>query len=292
MGTPILVTEQGRRALLLLRPGVAWSEPEAVLWSWSYDDTTVDGTGIWDHCDDARPRRLPDGRRVVLTCASGGLLAIIAFPGGGRPLWQVDAGRDANPHGVELLPGGVLAATASHGGWVRVYATTGGAVGPADEQRLEGGHELWFDHDHSALWAVGDELLVRYRLVGRGEASTLRVEGEYDLPTPGGHDLGPVAGTSGRLWVTTVHGVYQFDPATGRFVHDFPRARELYARNIKSIRTDVGSGDVLQTTPQDDNPLDWATATVDVWPVEGPPRTLTLPRGQIYRARYAPLLAR
>src|SRR5690606_9154339 len=72
--------------------------------------------------DDVRLRLnpTPGGQRLI-ACDSNGLAVIASYPTGQR-LWSRRVG--GNPHAVELLPDGNIAVASSHGGWVRVYASS------------------------------------------------------------------------------------------------------------------------------------------------------------------------
>ncbi|NUP82006.1 MAG: MurR/RpiR family transcriptional regulator [Nonomuraea sp.] len=288
--TPVAVTDQASRHILVLDPDRDWAEESAVLWRWQPDaDSGVeDPQGSWRLPTDARLRHdASTGRQYVLVSDSCGLLAAVPYPQGGAVAWSVNAGAAANPHGVERLPDGNVAAAASTGGWVRVYTASQGprSHGYA-EDLLPGAHEVLWRDDMRALWAVGDDLLVRYDVGGTSASPTLRRRASYDLPSAGGHDLQPVAGDPRRLWVTTVDGVYQFDVVDGAFVAGPPQGTALDRPNVKSVGTDSRSGVVLQTTPKPGNESDWCTDEVDFYAGGSPEGSRRLPGAQIYRARW------
>ncbi|BCJ36401.1 hypothetical protein Athai_39040 [Actinocatenispora thailandica] len=281
--TPVVVTEQASGRILVLDPEADWAADSAVRWSWRPDADAAAGSWRWP--TDARLRRDASGQRYLLVADSYGLLAKVRYPQGGAPLWSVHAGAAANPHGVELLPAGNVAAAASTGGWVRVYTTRPGSDDHV-EDLLPGAHEVLWHPGAGGLWALGDDLLVRYEVSGSADAPALRRRDGYELPTEGGHDLQPVADDPRRMWVTTIHGVYQFDALAGEFVPGAPRGPVLDRTDVKSIGTDRRSGAVLQTTPKPDDECDWCTDQVDLF-VGGERRvSKTLPGARIYRARW------
>lgn len=288
--TPVVVTDQASRRILVLDHDRDWSEEAAVLWWWRPDaDSGVeDPEGSWRLPTDARLRRdASTEQQYVLVSDSFGLLAAVRYPQGGAVAWSVNAGAAANPHGIERLPDGNIAAAASTGGWVRLYTASQGPRSDGHvEDRLPGAHEVLWRDDMRALWAVGDDLLVEYDVGGSPASPTLRRRACYDLPTEGGHDLQPVAGDPQRLWVTTVHGVYQFDTVAGEFVAGPPRGTALDRPNVKSVGTDRRSGAVLQTTPKLGNECEWCTDQVDFFAGDSRQGSRTLPGAQIYRARW------
>lgn len=289
--TPIAVTEQATGHIVVLDSDADWASPAAVRWSWApgEDAGLCDPQASWTCPDDVRLRRDPrSGRLVVLVCASGGLLAQVRYPEGGVPAWAVEVGSAPNPHGIELLPDGNIAAAASHGEWVRIYtaACAGSAAYEFVQAPLADAHQVLWDAGSEVLWGLGGTRLVKYRVGGSTCAPTLTRLTAATLPTRGGHDLQPDPHDPDRLWVTTVYGVHQFVKSTGRFVTDYRRRRELYAMNIKSIGTDPATGTVLQTTPAASDPYGWRTDRVDLFADTDPIVCKVLPDAGIYRARW------
>jgi hypothetical protein len=285
---PIVVTEQATGRILVLDPRPAWSSPAAVQWSWRPPPSPhrAGSAGSWGLPDDVRLRVDPvTGQRSVLVCDSYGLVAVVPYPAGGAPAWSVEVGRAANPHGIERLPDGNVAAAASTGGWVRLYrASKGPECTEYVEDLLPGAHQVLYRG--GALWAVGDHLLVRYEIGGKRGASTLRRRDAYPLPTFGGHDLQPVPHQAGTLWVTTESAVYQFDMATGRFHRDYVRGPELDRSDVKSVGTSHRTGTVLQTRADPNNGHGWSTDRVDLYIGANDRVSKTLPGASIYRARW------
>jgi len=298
-GTLIAVTAQAMARILVLDPEDDWADPAAVRWSWTPDPAAEFSGGetpggaaepqpAWHCLDDVRLRRdAHTGQAYVLACASGGLLAQVRYPQGGMPVWAAELGHAPNPHGIELLPDGNIAAAASHGNWVRVYVTDGRAMSPTFVQApLAGAHQVLWDEKLQVLWALGGGRLVKYHVGGSRRQPSLHRLAAFRLPTRGGHDLQPDPLHPDRLWVTTVYGVHQFVKSAGRFTAEYPRRRRLYAMHIKSIGTDPVSGTVLQTTPARDDPTGWRTDRVDLFPLAGKQIRKVLPGSGIYRARW------
>lgn len=288
--TPIIVTEQASHRILVLDPNGDWSSERAVLWSWKPgpESGIRDHIGSWGLPNDARLRKdSSTGQQFVMVSDSNGLLAAVRFPQGGQLAWSADVGHAANPHGIERLPNGNVAAAASTGGWVRVYAASQGRRSDVyAEERLPGAHEVLWSIELRMLWAVGDDLLVKYDVGGTSAAPTLLRLASFALPTSGGHDLQPVSGEPGALWVTTVSGVYRFDVTAEEFTVVYPRQPELDRADVKSVGTDGRSGAILQTTPKAGNPCSWCTDEVLVFVGTRGRMAKTLPGAEIYRARW------
>ena len=288
--TPIVLTEQSAPEIVVMDPRADWSTDEARLWSWSPDaESDLNAPPeAWYHPDDARLRTDErTGEQYVMVSDSFGLLAQVPYPEGGRVAWSVNGTHDASPHGIELLPDGNVAAAASGGDWLRIYTASQGRDSEEfAEAELVGAHQvLWSDEDE-LLWAVGDDELATFEIGGTAAEPTIERTATYDLPTSGGHDLQPVSGDADRLWVTTVYSVFQFVKSEEKWDLRYPRYRELYTVNVKSIATDAASGTVLETVVQPENECSYCTDHVDLFLGTDGRETLTLPDSQIYRARW------
>ncbi|UCM90774.1 DUF6528 family protein [Streptomyces marincola] len=296
---PVLVTEQAGRRLLLLDPRVSvWdpaAEPSVVRWAFSplgdarYRDLVPETS--WVYPDEAKVRRYR-GRTFVLTTASFGFAAVVEYPSG-RRYWAggLGAGDDLfNPHSAEILPDGNVAVACSTGALVRLFAASlGPHAGRYVDAELKGAHGLHWDDAREVLWAVGDDELVAYEVAGRRVRPTLRQRFAVPLPvatpgrTAGGHDLFPVLGRPGRLWVTTNAAVFQYDIARRVFVRDFPGAEEISRSSVKAVGDDPRTGRVLSNAPEPGLEKTWWTTTVDL---HRPTDSRKLVDGGIYKARW------
>jgi len=299
-GTPaVLLTEQASRRILVLDPQRAtWdpaADPSCVRWQFSpvgdprYRDLLPDESWVYPAESKVRVHR---GRTYLLTTASFGFAAVVAYPSG-RRYWgtAIGPGDDLfNPHSIEILPDGNVAVACSTGAQVRLYAAS---LGPhADrfaEVTLKGAHGLHWDAGREVLWALGDDELVAYRVGGSRVRPALTRLSSVGLPvakpgkSPGGHDLFPVAGSPGRLWVTTTASVFQYDIAGGVFVQDFAGAAGIARPGVKAIGDDPWTGQVLSTVPESGLGETWWTTKVSV---HRPPATYGLVGGGIYKARW------
>ncbi|MFI5887878.1 DUF6528 family protein [Streptomyces sp. NPDC051554] len=113
-GPPVVVTDQAADAVLLL-------DGERTRWSWSVIDdlelADLDARQSWPNPSEAKTQVL-NGRQYLLAAASGGLAAVVGYPGG-EVYWATDVGGE-NAHSLELLPDGDVAVVASTPGFVRL----------------------------------------------------------------------------------------------------------------------------------------------------------------------------
>lgn len=288
--TLIVITEQSSEQIIVMDPQEDWATSQAQKWSWAPGPGSELNApdDAWHHPDDARLRTDErTGEQFVMVADSFGLLAQVPYPDGGKVAWSTNGTFEAGPHGIELLPDGNVAAAASKGGWVRIYTASQGRTSEDyAESELPGAHQVWWDEAEDVLWAIGDDELVSFTIGGTAAEPTIERASSHTLPTRKGHDLQPVSDNPDRLWLTTQYGVYQFRKGEGTFDYRFPRYRELYATDVKSVATDRTSGAVLETVLQPGNDCSYCTDTVDLYVGDETVRRLTLPGGQIYRARW------
>ncbi|MFI0444775.1 DUF6528 family protein [Actinomadura sp. 6N118] len=281
--------DQGAHKIWVLDAGRRdWTaDPRAVKWSWA--PTAEAGFGDvlagWGAVSDVRVRTAGH-KAYVLAGDSWGYIGAVEFPSGER-LWAVDAGRPSNVHAAELLPDGNIAAAASTGGWVRVYAAS---QGPADttytEFKLKGGHGVLWDPRRKVLWAIGDDDLVELKVGGTASTPTLSEIRRVALPTQGGHDLAPVYADRGRLWITTNYGVYQFDKRHGTFETDYRYASSVNLPIVKAVGDNPFTRQVLLTRPMKGCATTWCTDTAEFFGRNSWNATRTLTGAQFYKARW------
>ncbi|MFH8609428.1 DUF6528 family protein [Streptomyces sp. NPDC018029] len=296
---PVLLTEQASRRLLVLDPRRrVWdpaAEPSVVRWQFSplgdprYKDLRPDESWVYPCEAKVRVHRK---RTYVLTTASFGFVAVVEHPSG-RRYWgaALGPGDDLfNPHSAEILPDGNVAVACSTGALVRLYAASRGPRATRyAEATLKGAHGLHWDGAREVLWAIGDDELVSYAVGGTAGRPTLTRTYAVGLPvgtpgrTPGGHDLFPVAGRPGRLWVTTNAAVFQYEPDSGAFLRDFAGAEEISRKSVKAVGDDPRTGQVLTTVPESGLDETWWTTTVSV---HRPASSYKLVNGGIYKARW------
>ncbi|MBV2155646.1 DUF6528 family protein [Kitasatospora sp. SUK 42] len=289
-GWQVVATDQASRRVLVLPTAeelMARQGPDRlpVAWSWSADRAPdladLAPERSWTNPDEAKSRTR-HGRRYLLTTASGGLAAVVETTTG-RTRWAADLGTAVNPHSIELLPDGNVAVAASTGGWVRLYAASQGPRATAHAAfPLPGAHGVHWDGRSGLLWALGDGTLTALRVGGTPAAPTLTAVRSTPLPDPGGHDLEPVLAEPGRFWVSTLNGLWRYDPAADRFtpVHLADPAAE---RDVKSVGDEPGTGRLLTVTPDHTAPCDWCTSVIRLHRPEG---VRTLRGTHLYKARW------
>ncbi len=227
-----------------------WEQNEEI-WSWA--PTAALGftqSARFTYCTDAKLRYSPSAmKQVVAVSASGGFLGVVDYATG-RKIWEVDATSAANPHSIEYLPNGNVAAAASNGGWVRIYKASQNSTGYV-QANLPGAHGVLWDPQRNLLWAVGDEVITAYRIGGTAASPTITEATEYrvSLPSLWGHDLSAVYGNPDRLWVSTGAQTYQFDIPSKTFVTDYQAATAVNHGNIKGISNYQGSDTVIAVYP-------------------------------------------
>lgn len=270
---PIAITEQSSATIRVLGP-------EGVSWEWSPGDANAREAAGWGLPSDVKLRNhAACGGLCVVVADSRGYTAIVAYPSK-DVLWSRVVG--GNPHAAELLPDGNIAVAASDGGWVRIYtASQGPASDRFGEAALPGAHGVLWDPERQLLWAVGDDRLIALHVAGPPAAPVLELVVERKLPSLWGHDLCPVYGDSGRLWVTTNGGVYQYVKASDAWSADYPGADRACRAFVKSMGNQP-SGTLVQTVPKQGVRYAWGTDTVDFFM---PDRKLELAGTSIYKAR-------
>lgn len=296
---PVILTEQATRQILVLDPRRrVWDpkdDPSVVRWAFSprgrpgYKDLRPEDS--WVYPSESKVRR-HKGRTYVLTTASFGFVAVVDHPSG-RRYWgaAIGPGDDLfNPHSAEILPDGNVAVACSTGALVRLYAASQGPrASRFAEAELKGAHGLHWDGEREVLWAIGDDELVTYAVGGTRARPTLTRRFSIGLPvgtpgkTPGGHDLFPVAGRSGRLWVTKNAAVFQYDVGGETFVQDFAGAAEISRKSVKGVGDDPVTGQVISTVPEGGLEETWWTTRVSVHRPRG---EYQLVGGGIYKARW------
>ncbi|MBO1336494.1 hypothetical protein J3486_35285 [Streptomyces sp. VRA16 Mangrove soil] len=298
-GPPVIVS--ARKRLMVLDPARStWdprADPSVVKWSFDprhtpgYADLQPDRT--WTP-NEAKVRSWR-GKTYVLTSASKGFAAVVEYPSKKR-YWGATLGAgtsDYNPHSVELLPNGDVAVASSAGNeGVALFARSQGPAPKwADRVRITGAHGLYWDAGRKRLWALGSAYLVAFRIGGTAAHPKLIQDKALggSTPTPNGHDLGPVAGHPGRMWVATGSHVYQYDqanPEKQRWITDYPGSGVLLGQGgVKSVMNDPVTGRIVFTVP-------YGTVKTNPWQHTRTARLL-LPKGAyvikgdtFYKARW------
>jgi hypothetical protein len=287
VGTVVGGDQGGHQVVVFDAKTREWTQ-DAAKWAWT--PTAANGfgdvAGAFSLPSDVRTRTYK-GKVYVLAADSKGFLGAVEYPSGKR-LWATNAGAPSNPHATELLPNGNVAAAASTGGWVRVYAASQGPASAAYTQfALKGGHGVLWDPPRQVLWAVGDDDLVSLKVGGTPDAPTLTEESRVALPAHGGHDLSPVYGDRDRLWITThVGGVYQYVKSENAFTTAYRFAPSVNLPVVKAVGNNPATKQVLLTRPKAGCATTWCTDTVEFFGNGSMNATRTFPGAQFYKVRW------
>ncbi len=270
-----------------------WEANETV-WSWA--PSTANGFTLqsaFAYCTDAKLRYAPNLRKyVVAVSASNGFLGIADYATG-QKIWEVNATGSANPHSIEYLPNGNIAAAASNGGWIRIYTASQNSTAYV-QANLQGAHGVLWDPQRNLLWAVGDLHLTAYRIGGTAANPTITEASEYRKTLPGnggGHDLSAVYGDGNRLWITDNSATYQYDIAAETFQTTYIASEVLNRFAVKGISSYKETNTAVTTIPNNTF-QSWNTDRVEVtipvqngtqWELYG--RTQTHSTGAFYKVR-------
>ncbi|MFI5529818.1 DUF6528 family protein [Kitasatospora sp. NPDC051853] len=280
--TPVVLTDQLSSSVLVLAgplPQLGGRRPP-VTWSWSPErapELTALRASTWG-LTEAKSRRW-HGHRYLIATASGGLAAVVEQRS--RTVrWAVDTG-GGNPHSIELLPDGNVAVASSASGQLRLYTAS---QGPRSDHYtwhpLPGAHGVHWDGARGLLWALGSTELTALRPGGTPAAPTLSTVRTVPLPGPGGHDLAPVAGAPGRLWVAARDRVWQYDPDDGTFApFELPEG----GGPVKSVDDDPVTGQVMTVSPDPDAACPWCSSTLTLRRPDGRRELAGL---RFYKARW------
>lgn len=249
-------------------------------------DTTLQGDawgGGTSH--KLRPGGTYGGDVLVTGDGGSGFIGVIPYPSLAGYHWAINVGDPADLHGVEMLPDGTVVAAFAERvfgpegikGGLALYSKAQGTPGdwsatPVQATSLAGAHEVVYDPSTHSLWAIGNDLLVRYEYTG----GRLSWKQSWTLPKQTGnaqaygHDLSPVYGDTDRFWLAGNGGITQFSKSgatpcyngtntgrwpestyvtdTSRWCTDYANERVINNRSlVKSIGNDPVSGAALST---------------------------------------------
>ena len=171
----------------------------------------------------------PAGDSILITSSGGGIALVRREDK--KCLFHASA---KNAHSACLLPDRRVAVASSYGGdelLIFDLEKPSATAEPLARMPLHGAHGAVWDEQRERLWALGDKVLLLVEMRGRGESSALKIDKQFELPSPGGHDL--VAAQDRRyLIVTNDTTVYRFDTKETRFE---PQARLADKPRVKSV---------------------------------------------------------
>ena len=282
----IVGIDQNQNRLEILRADKPWNDPASLLWCWNSStakELSENEKKTFGNISDAKPVL---GGTHLLTCASGGAVALINIKECRAEFIGYAGG---NTHSIELLPDGNIVAASSNGNFLSLLVRDGGKRAPKKVLKvpLEDAHGCVWDKQRNILWACGMKEIAAYEYdaekwelrklfacapdyeIFSANSQLPPVKGKF-----GGHDLFPVAGED-KLFLTNWYNVLTFDPRTREFAlyHEQPR--------IKSISRNPESGEVIMQVPV----TKWWTESITTQaPQAG--RLRTLPGAKFYKARW------
>ena len=256
----VVVCEQFRHKILILKPGTDWNQPESVVWEWSPEmspQIRPEHSKWFRHPDECKPTR---GTTHLLMTASGGGIALIRLADKACLFY---AHIEGNPHSIELLPDGNIVSISS-GGLFTIWPVPEGNDAINADSRLEpnprgrqyptiGGHGCVWDEELQILWVLGYTELAGYKYNFNKKDPQLAKEFSIPVagtPAAGGHDLYPVPNQR-ALFVTGV-GVGVFDIQKKEFTWLLPPdSTPAEKRYIKSISQSPEGTLIIQAPTMD-----------------------------------------
>ena len=235
---PIVGTEQRSHKILILKAGMDWNTPEALVWEWDASQSPEiqpEHRRWFNTPDECKPVL---GATHLLMTASGGGVALVRLQDK-KTLFYALAG--GNPHSAELLPDGNVVSISS-AGYFTVYVVPETFTTPNVPKKqfpIPGGHGLVWDAQEKRLWALGSLVLVAYRYNFDKAHPDFTKEFSIpvkDTPGEGGHDLCWVPGS--RALFCTGKGVGVFDLETRQFtsIRD-PNGTSSHRRSTQCIKS-------------------------------------------------------
>ncbi|OQE20583.1 hypothetical protein PENSTE_c013G06264 [Penicillium steckii] len=231
----LAVVDQNTKTVRVFpRDAEKWNK-DAIYWSFTADmDTTWPWEkDVWGDLDDIKIRKTADRGLVALVTASKGKVGMIDIKAGKKNtdlndvVWQATPGD--NPHSLERIPNlGAFVAASSDPGKLTLYVPTD-ASDVNNLDKIKKSHEYTLSKAHGVLWhsgklwAVGEKLLYKFDVVGKGKDIKLVKDGKaIPLPVvPGrhrnGHDLSASYKDSNILLVTHTAAAYEYNIKTGEF---------------------------------------------------------------------------
>ena len=285
----VVVCDQFRNKILILKADEDWSKPEAVVWEWSpamSPQIQPEHYKWFSHPDECKPAR---GTSHLLMTASGGGIALIRLADKACLFYSRIEG---NPHSIELLPDGNIVSVSS-GGLFTIWAVPEGndaidentrlAPNPKGRQYpLVGGHGVVWDDEMQILWVLGYDELAGYEYdfnkkdPALTKAFSISVNGTF---ADGGHDIYPVPDQ--RAFFLTGLGVGVYDIEKKEFIPLV--SKETQPKGMHSVKSVSQSPEgylILQSPTK----RYWAARipffNQDLSPIG------TLPDGKIYKARW------
>lgn len=223
----IVLAEQTGHRLMIVD-----AESCKTVWEWDIDKAGIpEEHKYWfKSCAEVKP--VYNG--TVLMACMNGAVALIRISDH-KLLWYGDA-YGTSDHSLEMLPDGNIVAACStthddRGNKLKLYKVDFDkpyACKSSSEYPAYSGHFAVWDRKRELLYANDADTLKAYRYAVVDDVPTLSLEYSVTIPDTDPHDFFPAYGED-KIWLTTWHYIYKFDPKTREF--ELVSDRE----NIKSI---------------------------------------------------------
>lgn len=230
----LAVTDQHSKSVRIFpRDASKWNK-DAIHWSFTADlNPWPWQKDVWADLSEVKIRKTADRGLVALVAASGGKVGMIDIKSGQKSttiddvIWS--ATPDGNPHSLERIPylgAFVAASSASHK--LTLYVPTD-ASDVNNLKKIKKSHEYTVQKAHgvlwhgSKLWAIGEDYLHKYDVVGKGKDIELQRDGK-PIPLPkvkgrarNGHDLSASYKDDDILLLTHTAAAYKYNTTSGEF---------------------------------------------------------------------------
>ena len=223
----VALTNQGKQYLEVYDVSDGKLDESSLVWSYKMPYYNIAGTKL---------RHSEAHGDVALAVCGNTYGCMISYPEG-KLLWYTEAAA-SNPHSIELMPNGVIAIASSSGGEVRFFTTDKkNSRQAAATVVLEDAHGVLWDEEKQVLWAIGRTVLTAYRVTLEGTKVTITEETALraTIPSDWSHDLAPVYGNKGELWITTSSHVYRYNKETKTFSTDYEGHTILDRKDVKGV---------------------------------------------------------
>lgn len=240
------LAEQARNAIVILDAAT-----QQVVWEWTAVEAKVPaGFSRW-FVGPTEAKPVYNNKYILMT-ASGGAVALIRIADK-KLMFYANCG--GNPHSAEMLPDGNIVTAESKNGEINTFVV--------DTVKVLGtkANTLKIGNAHNVIWSQEQQCLYATGTMRAGNTAVFRFKYNNDAAHPkllnqkriytfakenGGHDLYPVYGEKGKLWLTAAHAVYKIDVTRAEVtcdkIYDMP--------DIKGICNDAEGVYMLSPTEE------------------------------------------
>lgn len=220
----IILAEQSQH-----RIAIADVSTQQIVWEWKPALSNVKPEHVkW--FNSPSEAKVVYGGKYVLTCASGGGVALVRIADKKTVFYAYAGG---NTHSAELLPDGNIVTASSTDNYLMLFSVD---TLRAPEQvyskkiPIAFGHNVVWDKQRKLLWSAAMSELKAFRYNFNKTQPDLSPDTVIALPGTEAHDLFPVYGDD-ALWLTNTTHVYQYKLPR----HQLEQFNTPYQEHIKSI---------------------------------------------------------